>query len=290
MMGRTRRSSAAGLAIALTLMAPGLVREAQATSAWIPDEGDLQASASFAYETFDEYYGGSTLNDFPPGHLNQYSTRIFFDYGLWRDLAFDASLGFTATQSGTIPGDSGLDDTFLGLRWRAVDEFEMEQRWVPTVALRVGGIIAGTYDPDTFPAAAGVGGSGFETNVALGKLMGWGFALSSDFGYRIRSNNVPDDWQVHVMASKTFFERVSVQAGFRHKHSIGGIDLGEPGFTPQRSPELREIYSDLEVGLSTLDSRGLEYGLFYAYTLDGRNTGKKNIIGASISIPFRFAR
>jgi len=274
----------------VALLGALLSQPASATSPWIPEQWDLQATGSFVYETFDEFYGGEELTDFPPGHLDQYSTRLFFDLGVWRDLAFDLSLGFTGTQSATIPGDIGLDDTLMGLRWRAVDEFEMEQRWVPTLSLRVGGIIAGTYDPDTFPAAAGVGGSGFEANVALGKLMPWGFVVSSDFGYRIRSNDVPDDWQTHVTLSKTFFERLSLEAGFTHKESIDGIDLGDPGFTPARSPELREIYSNIEVGISTIDSRSFQYGLFYAHTLGGRNTGKKNIVGASVSIPFRFAR
>lgn len=274
----------------VALLGALLSQPASATSPWIPEQWDLQATGSFVYETFDEFYGGETLTDFPPGHLDQYSTRLFFDLGVWRDLAFDLSLGFTGTQSSTIPGDIGLDDTLMGLRWRAVDEFEMEQRWVPTLSLRVGGIIAGTYDPDTFPAAAGVGGSGFEANVALGKLLPWGFVASSDFGYRTRSNDVPDDWRAHVTLSKTFFERLNLEAGFTHKQSIDGIDLGDPGFTPARSPELREIYSNIEVGISTIDSRSFQYGLFYAYTLDGRNTGKKNIVGASVSIPFRFAR
>jgi hypothetical protein len=288
-MGGERRKAVFRLAIGATA-ALLLVGEARATSPWVPEPGDLQASASFAFETFDEYYSGDGLEDFPPGYLNQYSTRLFLDLGLWRDLAFDLSVGFTGTQSGSIPGDSGLDDTMLGLRWRAVDEFEFEQRWVPSLALRVGGIIAGTYDPDTFPAAAGVGGSGFEADVALGKLMGWGISAASEFAYRVRNNHVPDDWQTRVTLSKTFFELVSLELGVHHKESIDGIDVNDPGFTPQRSPELREIYTNLDVGLSVLDSRGVQYGLFYAYTLDGRNTGRKNIVGASLSIPFRFAR
>lgn len=290
MMKRRRLGSWARLAAPTAALAVLLAGDAAAVSPWVPEQGDLQTSASFVFETFDEFYAAGSQTVFPPGDLNQYSTRIFLDYGLWRDLAADLSLGFSATQSDTIPGDSGLDDTTLGLRWRAVDEFEYEQRWVPTLSLRAGGIIAGTYDTDTFPAAVGVGGSGFEANVALGKLMGWGFAVSSEFAYRIRDNHVPDDWQTRVTLSKSFFERVSLETGIHHKQSIDGIDLTDPGFTPQRSPELREIYTDLEVGLSTVDSRGLQYGLFYAYTLDGRNTGKKNIVGASLSIPFRFQR
>lgn len=281
---RLPRAAAAGV-LALLLAGPAL-----AVSPWIPEENDLNASGSFVFETFDEYYGGTKLGDFPPGHLHQYTTRLFFDYGVWNDLALDASLGFTATTAPTIPGDSGLDDTYLGVRWRALDEFEAESRWVPTLALRLGGIIAGTYDPDLFPAAAGVGGSGGEVQLALGKMVGWGFALSSDFGYRIRNNHVPQDWQVRALVSKSFFERATLEAGVHHKQAVDGIDLGDPGFTPARSPELREIYTDLEVGLGLHDGRGLDYHLFYAYTLDGRNTGKKNIAGASITIPFRFGR
>lgn len=278
-----RTAAVAGLAVLLA-------GEASAASPWVPESGDLHTATSFVYQTFDEFYASDSLNDFPPGRLNQYSTRLFVDYGLGYGLAFDADLGFTATQADGLPDQNGLDDTHLGLRWRLVDEFAMDQPWAPTLALRVGGIIAGSYDTDNFPAAPGVGGSGFESNVALGKLLPCGFSLSSDFAYRIRDNDVPDDWRIRATVGKTLFEHFSVEGGIHHKESIDGIDLDDAGFAPNRAPELREIYTNLEAALSAIGPGDLQYNLFYAYTLDGRNTGKKHIVGASISVPFRFAR
>jgi hypothetical protein len=221
---------------------------ARATAPWIPEEGDLYTTSGFVYETFDEMYKRKDLESFPPGTQNQFTGFVQLEYGFWNDLAADARIGYTGTTTTTFADKHGLDDTRLGIRWRILDEFDSEHRTTPTLTARVGGIIAGTYDDGVFPTAPGDGGNGVEFGLAAGKLLGHGFVLSGSGGYRIRDNKIPDEWELRLTAAKTFFEWLSLSAGFHHKASLSGVDLGDPTFTPDRAPELRETPARSAVG------------------------------------------
>jgi hypothetical protein len=267
-----------------------LALPAAAATPWIPVEGDLEVGTSFQFEAFDELYEGSSLVPFPPGNLDQASTRLYLDYGLWEDFAVDARIGWTGTFSQGASGTNGLDDTYLGLSWRVLDELGADNRWVPTLTLRAAAIIAGTYDASTFPVAPGDGASGGEFELAIGKLAGRGFAASLVGGYRVRNNNVPDDWKIRVGLSQTLFDRLTLGLGFLQDTSISGLDVDDPGFGPGLAPQLREIYSNIEAWVGLVDSRGVNYDVGYAHTLAGRNVGKKHIVSFLVTIPFDLRR
>lgn len=272
----------------LALAAAALPASAQ-TSAYIPAPGQLIVSPAYAYQKFDEVWIGSTPLSLKPDDIVQQTGIIAFDLGLCSKVAFDAQIGYSHVKS-TVPilggyqTDDGLTDTLIGLRYKFVDETTVNCRWSPTLTLRVGGIIEGTYEENN-PFSAGDGASGFEVSLQWGKAIGTtGLALYGDFGYRWRNHDVPEDLFGTVGLSYTIASTVTLSGGYRHVQGLNGTDLFAPGFT---FPAVKEVNQLAELSLSYTDKGGRTYAIFGAFSLDGKNTGDKTILGATMSIPIQ---
>ena len=263
-------------------------------SAWLPAAGEFKATPGFSYSSFDQFWMGKTKVDNPPNgkSLDQYTGYLALEYGILENLAADATVAYTSTDTDAFGGDAsddGLADTFLGLRYRILDEQMSGLAWMPSVALRVGGVIAGSYDANK-PFSAGDGAHGFEASVLLGKAFGaTGFGMYADLGYRVRENPVPDD----LFGSAGLYKLlgpVAVSFGYRHVQGLSGIDIGGRGFDPDRGrshgfPAVKEINQLVEAGLALTDGGGRNYQVTIAQSVDGRNTGDKVIFGVNITVP-----
>jgi hypothetical protein len=274
---------------ALTLLA-GLSAHAQ-YSPWLPNEQQFVVTPGFVFSTFDKFWLGEKKIDNPPNgkSLDQYITFLSLEYGILPDLAADATVGYTWTDTKAFGAtgtrdDRGLADTYLGLRYRIWDEHKHEGCWFPSIAVRVGGIIPGTYD-ENFPFSAGDGAAGVESSLLLAREICPGFGVFGDIGYRVR-DAIPDD----VFGSAGFYvgyKGVTATFAYRHVQGLSGPDIGDAGFgTRFGFPDVKEINQTLEFGLGYTDSGERHYQVFYARTIDGRNTGEKNIIGVSASFLF----
>ena len=260
-------------------------------SAYTAERGQLIATVSYQYQRYDEFWAGDTSVDLKLAtgfrEQRQHSTFLTLEYGIIDDLTLDITAGYSWTEFHDGPGrdltDDGLADTTFGVRYRVVDE--RKYAWVPTITLRVGGIIAGTYD-DSFPFSAGDGANGFETSALFAKQFCPGFGFYGEIGYRWRDNDVPDD--LFGAAGLAFtFKDVTLSVGYRHTEGQSGPDIGAPGFgTAFGFPQVKEIDQRIETSLSYTDHGGRNYALYFAQTLDGRNTGEKSIFGVSVSVPF----
>jgi hypothetical protein len=64
-----------------------------------------------------------------------------------------------------------------------------------------------------------------------------------------------------------------------------------PGFNPANKstgfPAVKEINQILQWGLSFTDDGGRTYQFSAGMSIDGRNTGDKLLLGASVTIPIR---
>jgi len=257
-------------------------------SVWLPGADKLVVTPSYVYQSFDEFWMGATKVEMD-GDLWQHTAFLGFDYGLTDNLALDATVGWvwSETDAGTLGAgtdnlnDDGLTDTTFGLRQRFVDETALGLWWLPSLALRIGGIIEGTYD-ENFPFSAGDGASGAEVSLLGGKSICPGFGLYGDVGYRWRDGRVPDEWfgSAGLFLSWKF---LSATAGYRFFEGLSGNDIGDTGFT---FPTVKEISQNLEASIGFTDPGGRYYQLFYAHTIDGRNTGKRDIFGGAISLTF----
>jgi hypothetical protein len=263
-------------------------------SAWIPERSQLNATPGFSFSTFDEFWMGKTKVDNPPNgdSLDQYTGYLFLEYGIFENLAADATVGYSATDTDAFGGDAsddGLNDTFLGLRYRLLNEYDAPWAWAPTVSIRVGGIIAGTYDSN-LPFSVGDEAHGFESQLLLGKTFGdSGFGMYGDIGYRVRESPVPDD----MFGSVGIFQHlgpVTLAFGYRHVQGLDGLDIGGPGFDPSAGrshgfPAVKEINQIIEGGISFTDGGGRNYQFTAGTSVDGRNTGDKLIFGFNVTFP-----
>ncbi len=275
-----------GSALCSALLATG-TSTIFAQSAWLPNQKQLLLTPGFSYSSFGEFWVGRDKVDNPPSgtgeSLDQYYAYVFADYGLFPNLALDATVGYTWTESedfGDV-SDDGLADTFLGVRYRLIDEFAAESPYLPSVAIRVGGIIAGTYEENT-PFSPGDGAHGLEGSLLLARAIGdTGFGLYGDIGYRLR-DAIPDD----LFGSAGIYQQlgpVTLNFEYRHVQSLSGSDIGDPGFT---FPGLKEITQIVQGGIAYNDRGGRSYQFTLAGSVDGRNTGDKLILGVNVTIPF----
>ena len=95
--------------------------------------------------------------------------------------------------------------------------------------------------------------------------------MYGDVGYRWRDGHVPDDFfgSVGTFLSWKF---LSATFGYRFTEGLSGPDIGDPGFTFSR---VKEISHNLEGSLGITDGGGRYYQVFYAHTIEGRNTGSE---------------
>ena len=259
-----------------------------AQSVWLPIQGQFVGTPGFSYSTFDKFWVGrdrvSPLEDADES-LDQYTGFVALEYGILPNLSADATVGYTATSETDTFGDSddGLADTLLGLLYRVIQEGSVR----PAVAIRVGGIIAGTYDEDK-PFSAGDGAHGLEASLLLGKTIGdTGFGAYGDIGYRFREGNVPEDLFGSVGVFKQFGEvftpsdAITVSFGYRHVQGLSGQDIGVVPF-----PQVKEIVQLIEGSIGYTDRGQRQYQFTVANSVDGRNTGDKLIFLFSVSLPF----
>lgn len=274
-----RLGAVAGLAVAVSAGAQH--------SVWLPEAQKLVITPSYVYQSFDEFWMGESEVEID-GDLWQHTAFLGFDYGITEDTAVDLTVGWvwSETDASLLVGlgadnlsDDGLADTTFGIRQRFIDETDFDIWWIPSLGVRVGGIIAGTYDED-FPFSAGDGAYGAEVSLLGGKTIFTGFGWYGDVGYRYRDGDVPDDFfgAAGLFVSWKF---LSLTAGYRFTEGLSGPDVADPGFT---FPEVKEISQKVEASLGFTDPGGRYYQLFYAHTFDGRNTGKRDIFGGSVSL------
>ena len=250
----TIKTAAAGILLAGAL-------PAWSQSVWLPEKGSLIVAPGYTYQTFNEFTAGTTLLKLPADIVQQ-SAFLNFDYGIAPALAADFNIGYTRVDF-QPPGSpnflrDGLDDTRLGLRYRFVDENAGGNSWIPALALRVGGVFAGSYTiPNSLPPInPGDGANGFETSLLFGKTFGeTGFGAYGDFGGRVRDHDAP----AVILGNVGLFKHlgpVTLNVGYRHFQGLTGGDIGGPGFgTAFGFPQTREISRLIEMDamLGTLD-------------------------------------
>lgn len=217
-----------------------------AESAQLPEPNQFVVTPWYYYTVFRKLWIGDkkTSIEIEPQQdfeLNDGMLRV--DYGLNERLALDLNVGVTsaATRSWNPQGDAqttlGLMDTQFGVRYRVLDEFECPDWYIPTLTLRAGGIIKGTYDAN-FRMAPGDGASGFEAAAMLLKTWKpWGIGVYGDFAYRLRDNHVPQTIAGAGGLSETIalgwlFKSLTINAGYRGLYDLNDRSL--PGGALQR--------------------------------------------------------
>ena len=263
---------------------------AHAQSAWLPQEKQFIATPSYVYQTFDEFWMGKGIKANPAWGeaIKQHTFSVSLEYGIAKDWAADLNFGYTRSEA-DFAGEKldGMMDTTAGVRYRILDESTSSCPYAPTLTLRLGGILAGSYPTSTtLPHAPGDGASGWESSLLWGKAIGdTGFGLFGDLGYRDRAEGVPSDLFFSAGVYKTLFQHWTLSTAYRHVRGLSGININDDNFNG-RFTLLKEIKETVEVGVGYTDKHDFHYQIFGAMVVDGRNTGEATILGASASFGF----
>ena len=110
----------------------------------------------------------------------------------------------------------------------------------PSVGVRRAGVIAAGGSDTGYISSLGDSGNGFETSMLVGKF-GDRFGVSGEIGCRARSNNITSDTFINLAGFFPVNDRITVAADYRMVNgSDSDLDIGSPGFSPDRFPELQE--------------------------------------------------
>ena len=260
-------------------------------SPWIAEPRTGSITISYGHQAATEFYRADVKGPTPGdgANLSQTTGWIDVNYAITDAIAVDLRSGLGRSH---IPGPvgptpeesfSGLVDTNISLTWRVVDELVMDG--APSVAIRAGVIAAGGYDTG-YINSLGDGGNGFETSVLVGKF-GDRFGVSGEIGYRARSNNVPSDTFVNLAGFFPVNDRITVAADYRMVNgSDSGLDIGGPGFSPDRFPELQEDAQLLGGRVLAAINDSISVSGFYGQIIGGRNTAASGILGLGITYSF----
>ncbi len=217
-------------------------------------------------------------------------------YGLTEKWAADLTFGVTTagwryfsnpTADGTAQSATGLMDTSLGLRYQALHEDETGHSWTPTLTLRAGAVLPGSFKQD-FPFAPGLRSAAIEPEILLRKHFGWpGFGLYADGLFRW--NRTTDNDQYLVAAG--LFQRIQrweLDAGYRHLGTVSGESIGFDPVTRMINYPIgvRENNDSIEAGFSyTTSKHQIRLGFYSRTVIGGVNTDKKFWVGGFLDIP-----
>jgi hypothetical protein len=267
----------AAMASAAVLALP-IVANAQ-NSVWLPAPGSGSVSLSYVSQSADRFYIGSSLMALPFGTIKLNTTTLAGQYSLADGIAIDAKLPYARRTSG-IGGESAVADVKLGLTWRFLDEFE--SRSAPTLAVRLGAIIAGKYETQR-PDSIGDGASGYEASILIGRYVTSSIGLRGELGIRDRNKGVPNETFINVGADWRITPAFVASVGFTDTRASGGLDIGGPGFSPARFQQVAEKRSVANLGLSYAISPKLSVSGNIGKVTSGRNTSKSDLYSLGVS-------
>ena len=279
-------------------------------TAWIAEPGTGSFSISYVDQNALEFYRETMTTKGPleatGANLAQNTVWIGFNYALHDAVALDVQTAWARSfvegavgPAGGQESYSGLFDTNVAVTWRIVDELISD---APSVALRVGAIIAGGYDTG-YINSLGDGGNGIETSLVVGKF--WdALGVSAEVGYRNRGStevnpdavgaaggagetvDIPADMFVNMFLFVPLGSRLTLGADYRIVNALSGIDIGGEGFSPSRFPGLQED-AQIVGGRLLADLTGT-VGLsgFFGQVVGGRNTAKSRIFGFGLNVGF----
>ncbi|GAA6154302.1 transporter [Pseudoteredinibacter isoporae] len=265
------------MATPVTLLAEG--------SPWLLSPGETRVQLSYVSQEADRLFAGDNEVDIPGGgDLEQSTYWISLSHGINDDLEIDFRAGYSDTDIDGGSGQDGITDTTIGLTWRFHDEFLSESN-APSAAIRVAATIDGDYDTGAI-TAIGDGASGVEASIILGKAFTSQFAVSGDIGYRYRDSNVANEAFLNLAAYYAINDKLSTSIAYHKVDARDGLDIGGPGFTPSRFPEVEEDYDLYEIGINYTITSDLSFGVSYGSLFEGKNAPKSDVISASFGFTF----
>ena len=272
---------------ALTALAMPALPAFAAEAPWLPSPGSNSLAFSFTNQKADTFRAGDMLGQLP-ATLKQDTFKLNYSYGIADSLALDIETGYAKSKFIVVPGlapnggESGVTDSRIGLRFRVLDD----QADAPlTITLGAAAILKGSYNTGSLPAI-GDGANALEISASAGKAITSNFNIYGTLGYRDRKAPVPKESFYAVGLNFNPTSQLSFSLKHEEVRSKGSLDIGGPGFSPARFPEVKEDYGFTSVGASLRFSRNLGVGLQFGEKKGKRNTAESKVYGLSLNTSF----
>jgi len=264
-----------------------LSTSAFAQTPWLPSPGTTDLTFSFTNQTANALKAGTDTSPLP-ATLKQDTFGITLNYGISDSLALDANIGYAKSKFIQVPGlapDGGLSgatDSRLGLRFRLLDDLASDP---VTLTFGAAAIIKGNYKTGAL-SAIGDGANALEISAGVGKSITSNFSVYGVVGYRDRSAPVPNETFFKVGANVNFTPQLFAGVQYQKVDARDGLDIGGPGFSPSRFPEVQEDYSLTSVTLGYRFTKNFNAAIQYGDKQGQRNTAVGKVYGLSLGASF----
>ncbi len=220
---------------------------------------------------------------------------LALQYGITERWAADLAVGYTTlgwrffsnfSTNQSPQSTSGLMDSSFGIRYQVFNEAQAQSSWVPTLTLRAGAVLPGSFDQG-FPFAPGTRSAAIEPEFLLRKHFGWtGLGFYGDGLFRWNRTTGNDQYIV----STGLYQKIKgweLNAGYRHLGTITGEDIVlQPDNFIIYPRKLRENNDSIEGGFSyTTSKHHWQFGFYTRTVLDGANSDGKFWLGGYLTIP-----
>lgn len=260
---------------------------AHAQSPYLPSPGKHDFQFIFTNQKAKDFKPGSMSAQLP-ADLKQDNFKFNYSYGFNDDLAFDVELGYGKSKFIVIPGLapngglSGTTDSRLGLRYRLFDDQAADPI---TVTLGLAAIIKGSYDTGALPAI-GDGAGGIEYALSIGKSFTQSVAGFATAGIRDRTKSVPSETFYRFGLNVNPTANIGLTIAHEEIKSSGTLDIGGPGFSPSRFPEVKEEYGLTSAGVNVALGNGLTLGVLGGKKRGQRNTIESKVFGLTLGFTY----
>jgi hypothetical protein len=275
------------VAVFNTFAAISLSQNAVAQTPWLPSPGSSDLTLSLANQKADDFKPGNASAKLP-ATLKQTNFGLTYNYGVNDALALDATVGYAKSSFIQVPGLapngglSGVTDSRLGLRYRLLDDTGADPI---SVTLGAAAILKGSYDTGALPAI-GDGANALEVSVSVGKIFNSTFSAYGTLGYRDRKAPVPNENFIKLGANVNFTPQFFAGLNYEKVDAKDGLDIGGPGFSPARFPEVQEDYTLSSVTVGFRINKSLTAALQFGDKKGQRNTAEGKVIGFSVQSSF----
>ena len=212
-------------------------------------------------------------------------------YGITDKWAADLNFGGTTSgwryfSNGDKESTTGMMDTAFGIRYQVFNETQAPSWWVPTLTLRAGAVVPGTFDEE-FPFAPGTRSAAIEPEIIFRKHFGWpGFGAYGDALYRWNRTSGNDQYITSIGLFQQI-QRWELDAGYRHLQTLSGGDIVlYPDHSIDYPRDVREINDSIEAGFSyTTSKHHIRFGFHTRVVFDGSNSSRPFWLGGSVDVP-----
>ncbi len=249
-------------------------------------KGKFAVAVSTTREKFDEFYLGETKSSITIRNLDKIVTQsinLYAAYGLTNKIDVIMNIPYIFTQSHRLSdnqkvGENNFQNALLVIQTKLLQKDNSKG------AFSVNGGLGFSTPLANYATNLIYSIGNQSTHINPSALVQYKFAnglfANGQAGYSFRTNKVPDAILSSAKigyAGKLFY----IEAWINNQTSTSGIDIGGPGFTPERFPETR--VNTTNVGASVFVA-GVTVG--GGTRLTGRNAGLPTYYTVGLAVTF----